>query len=293
MLSSRNVLEGGETVCRQLGITANDSLLSYLPLCHVAEKIFTLFLPLTAGCTVCFGEALETVQADLREVSPTIFLGVPRIWEKMHAGIALRMKDASWLKRRLYDFFVRRGAAIAQRRLEGDLRLADRVLDGLGDLLIYRPLQERLGLRRCRLPVSGAAPISRDLLLWFHGIGIPVLEGYGQTEGAGTSHLNLPGAIRLGTVGRPLPQIECRIDADGEILVRGPNVFRGYLNRPDATGETVDADGWLHTGDVGAIDAGGFLSITGRKKEIIITSGGKNLSPEHIENALKTSPYIK
>ncbi|HEY0988935.1 MAG TPA: AMP-binding protein [Kofleriaceae bacterium] len=293
MLSSRNVLEGGEAVCRQLGITANDSLLSYLPLCHVAEKIFTLFLPLTAGCSVCFGEALETVQADLREVSPTIFLGVPRIWEKMHAGIALRMKDASWLKRTLYDFFVRRGAAIAQRRLDGGLRLTDRIVDRLGDLLVFRPLQERLGLRRCRLPVSGAAPISRDLLLWFHGIGIPVLEGYGQTEGAGTSHLNLPGAIRLGTVGRPLPQVECRIDGDGEILVRGPNVFRGYLDRPDATRETVDAEGWLHTGDVGEIDPDGFLSITGRKKEIIITSGGKNLSPEHIENALKTSPYIK
>ncbi len=293
MLSSRNVVEGSEDVCRELGLTAADSLLSYLPLCHVAEKIFTLFLPLTAGCTVCFGESIETVQTDLREVSPTVFLGVPRIWEKMNASITLRMKDASWLKRTLYDFFARKGVAIGQRRVAGRATLGDRILHRLGDLLIYRPLQERLGLRRCRIPISGAAPISRDLLAWFHGVGIPILEGYGQTEGAGTSHLNRPGAVKLGTVGRALPQVECRTEADGEILVRGPNVFRGYLNRPDATRETVDAAGWLHTGDVGIIDAEGFLTITGRKKEILITSGGKNLSPEHIENAIKTSPFVK
>ena len=293
MLSSRNVLEGSDAVCRELGITAADSLLSYLPLCHVAEKIFTLFLPLTVGCTVCFGEALETVQADLREVSPTIFLGVPRIWEKMHAAVTRRMKDASWMKRTLFERFSRRGMAIGRRRLAGKATLGDRILFRLGDLLVYRPLQERLGLRRCRIPVSGAAPISKDLLAWFHGVGIPILEGYGQTEGAGSSHLNRPGAVKLGTVGRPLPHIECRLEDDGEILVRGPNIFRGYINRPEATREILDADGWLHTGDVGAIDGDGFLSITGRKKEILITSGGKNLSPEHIENALKTSPYVK
>jgi long-chain acyl-CoA synthetase len=293
MLSSRNVLEGADAVCRELGITAADSLLSYLPLCHVAEKIFTLFLPLTVGCTVCFGEALETVQSDLREVSPTIFLGVPRIWEKMHAAVIRRMKDASWVKRTLFELFARRGMAIGRRRLAGHATLGDRVLFRLGDLLVYRPLQERLGLRRCRLPVSGAAPISRDLLAWFHGVGIPILEGYGLTESGGSSHLNIPGAVKLGTVGRALPHIECRLDDDGEVLVRGPNIFRGYINRPEATRAVVDADGWLHTGDVGTIDSDGFLSITGRKKEILITSGGKNLSPEHIENALKTSPYVK
>jgi long-chain acyl-CoA synthetase len=233
------------------------------------------------------------VQTDLREVSPTVFLGVPRIWEKMNASITLRMKDASWLKRTLYELFSRKGVAIGRRRLAGRMTLGDRVLHRIGDLLIYRPLQERLGLRRCRIPISGAAPISRDLLAWFHGIGIPILEGYGQTEGAGTSHLNRPGAVKLGTVGRALPQVECRTEEDGEILVRGPNVFCGYINRPDATRETVDADGWLHTGDVGIIDADGFLTITGRKKEILITSGGKNLSPEHIENAIKTSPFVK
>jgi long-chain acyl-CoA synthetase len=293
MLSSRNVLEGSEEICTQMGLTPDDSLLSYLPLCHVAEKIFTQFLPLTAGCTVHFGESIETVQADLREVSPTVFLGVPRIWEKMHAGITLRMKDSSWLKRTLFGFFTRRGVALAERRLEHRLTLGDYLVHAVGDLVVYRPLQERLGLRRCRVPVSGAAPISRDLLRWFHGIGIPILEGYGQTEGAGVSHLNRPGAVRLGTVGRALPQIEWRLAEDGELLIRGPNVFRGYLNRPDATRETLDPEGWLHTGDVGVVDDDGYLTITGRKKEILITSGGKNLSPEKIENALKTSPFIK
>jgi long-chain acyl-CoA synthetase len=293
MLSNRNVLEGGEEICREMGLGERDSLLSYLPLCHVAEKIFTVFLPLTAGCTVHFGESIETVTADLREVSPTVFLGVPRIWEKLHAGITLRMKDASWLKRTLFRWFTRRSIAIAERRLAGGLRLLDRVLFRLGDLLVFRALQERLGLRRCRLPISGAAPISPELLRWFHAVGVPIHEGYGQTEGAGISHFNRPGAIRLGTVGRPVPGVFCRTAGDGEILIRGANVFRGYLNRPDATRETVDEDGWLHTGDVGEVDADGYLSITGRKKEILITSGGKNLSPEKIENALKTSPFIK
>ena len=293
ILSNRNVLEGSEEVCRQLGIGADDTLLSYLPLCHVAEKIFTLFLPMTAGCTVHFGESIDTVQTDLREVSPTVFLGVPRIWEKMHAGVTLRMKDASWLKRTLFAWFSARGAGIAERRLEGRPGAGDRAVAWLGEQLIFHPLKERLGLARCRIPVSGAAPISRDLLRWFHAAGVPILEGYGQTEGAGVSHLNRPGATRLGTVGKVLPQVTCRIAEDGEILVRGPNVFRGYLNRDDATRETVDDEGWLHTGDVGVIDADGFLTITGRKKEIIITSGGKNISPEFIENALKTSAYIK
>jgi long-chain acyl-CoA synthetase len=156
---------------------------------------------------------------------------------------------------------------------------------------MYRPLQERLGLRRCWLAVTGAAPISPELIAWFHSVGIAVVEGYGMTECAGVSHICRPGSMRLGTVGQAVPLVECRVAPDGEVLVRGPNVFCGYLNQPDAT--PIDDDGWLHTGDIGSIDELGNLSITGRKKEIIITSGGKNISPEKIENALKTSPYIK
>ena len=293
MLCSQNVIPVISELNRMSNVDENDVILSYLPLCHVAEKIFSIFQSLIAGAVVHFGESIDTVQNDLREVSPTIFLGVPRIWEKMNARIRVKMQDASWPSRVLFRYFSRLGGDIAERRRQGELGLWDRMRWRLGDLLVYRPLQERLGLRRCRFPISGAAPISVDLLHWYHGLGIPIMEGYGQTEGAGVSHINLPDAVAMGTVGRVIAPIECRLDEDGEVLTRGPNVFCGYLNQPDATARTIDDEGWLHTGDIGVIDDDGYLSIVGRKKEIIITSGGKNLSPEKIENALKTSPYIK
>jgi long-chain acyl-CoA synthetase len=290
LLSSHNVLETSHAFNAQVGFTSDDTVLSYLPLCHVAEKIFSLFLPLTIGAVVHFGESLETVQADLREVSPTVFLGVPRIWEKMNAAVTVKMQDSSWLKRTLYGYFTRKGAAISGR---GKRTWTDKLMWRLGDLLVYRPLQERLGLRRCRYAVTGAAPIGVDLLRWYRSVGLEVLEGYGQTESGGVTHANMPGQNKVGSVGKPVPLVEHRLADDGEILVRGPNVFCGYLNQPEATAQTIDGDGWLHTGDIGDIDADGYLTITGRKKDIIITAGGKNLSPERIENALKTSPYIK
>jgi long-chain acyl-CoA synthetase len=293
LLTSRNVLVPARQTVDMLGFVGTDTVLSYLPLCHVAEKIFSLYLPLTSAAIVHFGEAIETVQEDLRQVSPTVFLGVPRIWEKMHATVQIKMRDASWTKRKLYDYWTEKGAEIAGRRRAGKATAVDAALWFVGDMLVFRPLQERLGLRNCRLAISGAAPISANLLEWYHGIGVEILEGYGQTEGAGVSHLNIPGAVQLGTVGRMLPGVECQIAEDGEILVRGANVFPGYLHNEEATRETVDAEGWLHTGDVGVVAEDGYLRITGRKKEIIITSGGKNLSPEKIENALKMSPYIK
>ncbi len=284
-LSNANVCPASDALAGMLVIGPEDSLLSYLPLCHVAEKIFTLFLPLASGAVVHFGEAIETVQADLMEVSPTVFLGVPRIWEKMYASIHLKMADSSWAKRTLFAWATRpatRGPAWFRW-------LATRARD----LLVLRPLQERLGLRRCRLPFSGAAPISEEMLRWYHDIGVPVLEAFGQTECAGVSHVNPPDAVCFGSVGRVIPGMECRIAEDGEVLLCGSFVFVGYLHNETATRATVDAQGWLHTGDVGRIDEGGYLHITGRKKEIIITAGGKNLSPERIENAMKVSPYIK
>ena len=293
MISNYNVLALAREASKMLGADHRDFLLSYLPLCHVAEKIFSLFLPLTTGAVVHFGESIETVQQDLAEVSPTIFLGVPRIWEKMHAQVTLKMQDASWLKRALYHFFVPRGEAIAKRKREGQAALLDRFVAKIGDLLVFRPLQERLGLRRCRIPVSGAAPISPELLHWFHGIGVAVGEGYGQTESTGVSFVNQPDAIRIGTVGQLIPGMESKIAEDGEILLKGAAVFCGYLHNEESTRQTIDDDGWLHTGDIGEVDSDGYLSITGRKKEIIITAGGKNLSPEKIENSMKNSAYIK
>ncbi len=277
LLSARNALAGAEGMVPLLGLTRDDQVLSYLPLCHVAEKIFSLYLPLQVGCVVHFGESIDTVRTDLREVQPTVFLGVPRIWEKLHATVQLKMKDASWLKRVLF-------------------RWAEASTGGwrawLGDLLVFRPLRQRLGLLRCRLPVSGAAPIAPELLAWFTGAGVPILEGYGQTECAGVSHVNPPSDIRLGTVGTAIPCTPCRIAEDGEVLLAGPTLFKGYLHDTEATARAI-VDGWLYTGDLGSLDGDGFLSITGRKKEILITAGGKNLSPERIENVLKTSPFIK
>lgn len=293
MISSANVIDIADAFNEMMSVDENDSVLSYLPLCHVAEKILSLFQPMTTGCVVHFGESIDTVQVDLREVSPTVFLGVPRIWEKMNASVTVKMKDSSWLKRSLYNYFTRKGQQITERRRQGKSGVLDSLVWFVGDKTVFRPLQERLGLRRCRMPVTGAAPIGADLLRWFHGVGVPVVEGYGMTECAGISHVNPPGANKLGTVGKVLPLVECRVDDKGEILLRGPNVFCGYLNKPEATAETIDEEGWLHTGDIGTLDEDGYLKITGRAKEIIITSGGKNLSPEKIENALKTSPYIK
>lgn len=293
LISSRNVTTQGDAAAELFDAAPRDQLLSYLPLCHVAEKIFSEYLALTAGSVVHFGEAIETVQEDLREVSPTIFLGVPRIWEKMYAGVSIKMQDASWLKRSLYKFWLGQGTRLAGKRLQGAMSVLDRLWWRIGDLMIFRPLQERLGMRRCRLPVSGAAPISKHLLMQFHALGIRIHEGYGMTEVGGVSHVNPPDAIRLGTVGPALSMLDCRIADDGEVLMGGPSIFKGYLHQPEATSEAIDERGWLHTGDVGAIDADGYLTITGRKKDIIITSGGKNLSPESIENALKTSTFIK
>ncbi len=292
LLAPRNALSVADRMVPELGVGPRDTLLSYLPLCHVAEKIFSLFIPLTAGAVVHFGESIDTVRQDLAEVSPSVFLGVPRIWEKMHASVTLKMKDSSWLKRALFRALSGRRLRLADARRRGRFGLMAKLEWFVGDQLVFRALQERLGLRRCWLAVSGAAPIAAELLRWFHSIGVPVAEGYGMTECAGVSHLNPPGANRLGTVGKPLPGVEVRVADDGEVLMRGSHVFCGYLHNPDATAQTV-VDGWLHTGDVGSVDADGYLSITGRKKEILITAGGKNLSPEKIENALKLSPYIK
>jgi len=293
LISHANMTGQGDACAEWFKGTEEDLILSYLPLCHVAEKLFSLCIPMKTGCIVHFGEAIEAVQEDLREVSPTIFLGVPRIWEKMHAAIKLKMADSSFLNRKLYALWLGVGHKLAAARGRKQLSLLQRLLWLLGDLMIFRPLQERLGLRRCRVPISGSAPIGQHLLAEFHAVGIPIIEGYGLTETAAVSHANPLNDTRIGKVGRTIPGVEARIAEDGEVLVSGFNIFIGYLHNEAATRDAIDEDGWLHTGDIGHIDDDGFLQITGRKKEIIITSGGKNLSPEKIENAMKTSVFIK
>jgi long-chain acyl-CoA synthetase len=291
MISHANLVAAGQAFVSALSAGPRDELLSYLPLCHVAERLLSVMDALWAGATVNFGEGGESFPLDLRDVQPTIFLGVPRVWEKMMAGVEIRMADASWLKRTLYRLCLRQGKRIAPRRMTSSVSFLDRIVLAVCSVLIFRPLRAKLGMSRVRVPLSGAAPIAPQILEWLWAIGIRAREGYGQTENTAICTLNPVGDVRLGTVGVVLPGVEVRIAADGEILTRSDGVFQGYLDDSDAS--PVDSAGWLHTGDVGRLDKDGYLRITDRKKDIIITAGGKNISPSEIENILKVSPYIR
>jgi long-chain acyl-CoA synthetase len=273
-----------------------DVILSYLPLCHVAERIFTTWFNAGAGVQVAFAESIETVQANLREVQPTILFGVPRIWEKVLAGVATRASSASRLKRANYRLWMgvanRIGATLT--RTGGRHTAGTRALYALGWVFLFRSLRDRIGMRKVRYAASGAAPIAPDVLRFFMGIGVPMHEVYGMTENTAIATANGPGRVKLGTVGEPHDGVELRIDeTTGEIQTRHPGVFAGYWGRPEASADAVTPDGWLHTGDVGEWVDGTHLRITDRMKDIIITAGGKNVAPSEVENALKTSPYVK
>jgi len=274
----------------------DDVLLSYLPLCHVYERLLTCWLATNAASQVHFAESIETVVGDLRQVQPTIFASVPRILEKIHSAVEIRAATASLLKRSNYRAWARAAAWMGRRRAENQGRhtAATRLVYAAGYPFLFRALKDRIGLRKCRFAVSGAAPIAPDILQWFMGIGVPIVEAYGLTESSAVGTANRVGRVELGTVGEPLPGVELRLgEQTGEILLRHEGVFRGYWNRPDATAEAVDGDGWLHTGDVGEMVEGTHFKIVDRIKDIIITAGGKNVSPSEIENALKASPFVK
>jgi long-chain acyl-CoA synthetase len=294
MLSHHNLLAAAESSGSVFDVNERTEVLSYLPLCHIAERLISGIDAVAQGYVVNFGEGGESFTEDLREVQPTFFLGVPRVWEKLMAGITIRMADAGVLKRLNYGLWMRVGGGVARRRWSGgQLRGLDRVRYALGWLLLYRPLRAKIGMSRIEGVLSGAAPIAPQVLEFFWTIGIPVREGYGQTENTAQGTITPADDVRLGMVGKPVAGTELRIADDGEILTRGAGTFLGYFKNPEATAETVDADGWLHTGDVGELDADGFLKITDRKKDIIITAGGKNISPSEIENKLKVSPFVR
>src|SRR3990170_3538425 len=280
----------------QPGPGPDDLIVSYLPLCHIYEKLFSVVFGLGAGVPVHFGESLDTLMADMRDVQPTIVQGVPRIWERIHAAIQVRLASASRLKRVNSVMWLKAAGYIGRTlvRREGRHTLVSRSLLATGNVFLYRSLRERVGLRRLRYGVSAAAPIAPEILQFFMSIGVPLYEAYGMTENAGVATTNRPGRIKLGTVGEPYDGCELKLDPEtGEILTRHPAVFVGYWNMPAATARTIDAEGWLHTGDVGEWVDGTHIRIVDRIKDIIITSGGKNISPSEIENSLKTSPFIK
>ena len=273
-----------------------DLTLSYLPLSHVAERIFTTWFNAAAGTQVNFAESIETVPQNLREVQPTILFGVPRIWEKLLAGIEIRLSGASWLKRRVAAFWLEVADGIGERLVEngGNHTTGTRLRYAVGHVFFYRALKDRLGMREVRYASSGAAPIAPEVLRFFMGIGVPMHEVYGMTENTAVATGNRPGRVKLGTVGEVHPGTELRIDEEtGEILTRHGGVFAGYWRKDEATRQTMTEDGWLRTGDVGEWVDGTHVRITDRMKDIIITAGGKNVSPSMIENALKASPFVK
>ena len=292
MLSHENVLWTARTCAQVLGITDTDEVLSYLPLSHIAERMFSLFIALAHGYTVNFVEHPDTIPQNMREVSPSVLFGVPRIFEKLHSSILINMSEATPFKKLCYYLAIKIGARVSQMELGHQaVPLWWRFLFGVAHLCVLRRLRERLGLEQVRVAISAAAPISPDVIRYFRGLGMNMRELYGQTEGSGPTTMHQGDDIKLGTVGKPFPGMEVKIAEDGEILVRGPNVFKGYFKDPEATAQTL-ADGWLHSGDVGIIDDEGNLKITDRKKDLIITAAGKNIAPQNIENQLKFSPYI-
>jgi long-chain acyl-CoA synthetase len=272
-----------------------DVIVSYLPLCHVAERLFTTWFNAGQGVQVCFAESIDTVQQNLREVQPTLLFGVPRIWEKIVAGVQIRMSGASRLKRANFALWMAVSRWIGRTLVarHGSHTIGTRLAYAIGWVLLYRALRERLGLSKVRYAASGAAPISPEILEFFMGIGLPMFEVYGMTENSAIATANTRGRVRLGTVGEVQPGTELRIDDSGEILTRHRGTFAGYWNNPEATAAAIDADGWLHTGDIGQWVDGTHVKITDRLKDIIITAGGKNISPSEIENSLKASPFIK
>lgn len=292
MLTHGNITWMARAMAEGNPIEEQDEFLSFLPLCHIFEQLFTIFMNIKYGAIVNFIESTDTVIENMREVSPTVAYGVPRIWEKYHSGIMIQMADATWFKRQIFQLSLNIGKKYAHLKTSHQpistwLRLAY----AFAYLATFRKLKERLGFDRVRLAFSGAAPISPDVIRFFQAIGIPLREGYGMTEGTGVTCANQGDRVKIGTVGQPLPGVEVKIAEDGEICFRGGNVFKGYFKNPEATAEVLK-EGWMHSGDVGELDEEGFLRITDRKKDLIITAGGKNIAPQNIENQLKFSPYI-
>jgi len=293
MITHKNMIAMIRGLAEVLNFRYTDSFVSALPLCHIAERMFSLIFPMWAGCAVNFAESVATLQEDLSEISPTAFLNVPRIWEKMHSNVMIKVQDSIFFKRWIFSAMFPIGMKVSEFKLKKKpIPLHWKALYGMAYLLLFRPLRNHLGLLDARIFVSGAAPLSPDLMRFYHAIGVPVRECYGMTEMSGISFVPRDGEIKIGGVGKPIPGVEIKLAEDGEILQRGDSVFAGYYGAPEATRDVV-IDGWLHTGDVGELDDDGHLKITDRKKDIIITAGGKNIAPSELENSLKFSPYIK
>jgi len=293
MISHRNIIHqivnGLQPVLR---FTDRDTLLSYLPLCHIFERNLSMAMPLVFGYTVNFAESIDTVQQNIQEIGPTFFAAVPRILEKLYSSVQIRMGDTTRFKKFMYNFWQPVGRRVSSYRMNNEkVPLQLLLLYALGYLWSFRSVRDKVGMLNCRCLMSGGAPIAPEILTFFRSLGVRTVEMYGLTETAGTvsgPHVK----IKHGSVGEPCKALECKLAEDGEILLKGDSVFVGYYRDPAATGDVI-CEGWFKTGDVGRLDEDNHLYIVDRKKDIIITSGGKNISPSEIENKLKCSMYIK
>ena len=290
MISYGNIAAMAPGVIERLGLTPQTSHLSYLPLCHVAEQMLTAFVPVYLGSRVDFGESIRTVQEDLREVAPSMFLGVPRIWEKLHSAISIKMHESGGLRKQVFEAGLRACAPFAHKAAH-QRSLGEKLVFGFYYLLVFRALQNFIGLRKARVALTGAAPISPAIVQFFRTLGIPLIEVYGMTESSGMVLGQRPNQVVFGTVGVPTQGVEHRLSHQGELQIRGGVVFKGYYKNPEATASSI-VDGWLHTGDV-VDERDGSLRIVDRLKDIMITAGGKNLTPSEIENTMKGSLFIK
>jgi long-chain acyl-CoA synthetase len=292
MLTHDNLAWTAARAADLMAATPADRLLSYLPLSHIAEQMMTIHAPAVAGSAVYYAESIEKLLENLLEVRPTVFFGVPRVWEKFQAGVAAKLAEATGPKAKLAQQAMAVGRQVTARHNQGlEPALTTQAQYKAFQRLVYHKVKAALGLDQARLCASGAAPVAVEVLEFFAGLDLPICEVYGQSEDNGPTTFNAPGHTRFGTVGPPFPGVEVKIADDGEILVRGRNVFTGYYKDPEATAEALE-DGWLHSGDLGEFDADGFLTITGRKKDIIITAGGKNVAPKLIESGLKSHPLV-
>jgi long-chain acyl-CoA synthetase len=293
MISHSNIFS---SLCAAIHATPNyptDEQVCFLPLCHVFERLFSGFLPIASKSTVNFAESPETVFDNVQEVSPHTFIAVPRLWEKLYSRVTILVNEATGLQRWAFGQAVKTGLQKVGCELSGKPVPAMTALAyRFWDFAVLSNLRRMLGMDRVRRCSSGAAPISPDLLRWFRAVGIPLFEGYGMTETTGLISTNTSDANSIGTVGKPVAGAKVRIADDGEIQYTAGNVLQGYWNKPEKTAETFTGDGWLRTGDVGEVTPDGYVRITGRLKDIIITAGGKNITPAEMENRLKFSPYI-
>ncbi len=291
MISHDNIVWTASQVISLIKADHEDQIISYLPLSHIAEQAVSLHAPYLMGSTVWFAESLDKLGENLPEVRPTVFVGVPRVWEKIQGKMVAAGAQAPPLRKKIALWAKKKGLAGAYAFQDGNPMP---FMYGLADKIVFSKVKERLGLDRCRVLITTAAPIALDTLEFFQSLGVPVTEVYGMSEctGPGTVSLPEPHKFRIGWAGPPVPGTEIKIAEDGEVLMRGRHVFKGYFKNEAATKESLDADGWLHSGDVGTIDEKGFLKITDRKKELIITAGGENIPPQVIEGKLKAIPVI-